>query len=290
MLIILDLPQTLPFHLNYDKMKIINIILWIALVIGISSCKKENNTQFTDTPILESYLKPGDYLNIKISRQIPFFSDIVYSDDDIAHLIITVTFNNQTEVLQALDNGLYIDSNIIVTEGSSYELGFKFNEKQVYAYTHVPSKPTNFAQSATSISIPRMDSTSSPPTGGFSMPEPVALTWDNPDKSYYIVVIENLETSLDAINDFGDNEAPKNMFREAPTTSAGIEIRSMEFQYYGKHRLILYHVLPDYASLYKENSNSSQNLSNPSTSITNGYGIFTGLNTDTLYLNVVESK
>jgi hypothetical protein len=48
-------------------------------------------------------------------------------------------------------------------------------------------------------------------------------------------------------------------------------------------------VLPDYASLYSENSTSSQNLTNPSTSIVNGYGIFTGLNADTLYLNVLEN-
>lgn len=271
-------------------MKSINLILWIAFIFGVSSCEKENNSQFTDAPILESYLKPGDFLNIKISRQLPFFSDIVFSEDNLANLSISVAFNNQTDILQPLDSGLYVDSNIIIKENITYELRFNFNGKQVYAYTHVPAKPTNYTQSATSISVPRMDSTSSPPTGGFSMPEPVELTWDNPDKSYYIVVIENMETSLDAIHDFGDNERPKNMFREAPTTSSGLEIRAMQFQYYGKHRLILYHVLPDYASLYKENSNSSQNLSNPSTSISNGYGIFTGLNTDTLYLNVVESK
>jgi len=55
------------------------------------------------------------------------------------------------------------------------------------------------------------------------------------------------------------------------------------------HRIILFHVLPDYASLYDEKISSSQNLTNPSTSITNGYGIFTGLNSDTLYIRVNEA-
>jgi len=117
-------------------------------------------------------------------------------------------------------------------------------------------------------------------------PDPVSLTWNNPDGSNYIVVIENMEKTLTAIRDFGSNTRPGNMFRKAPTTSSGIEIQSMEFQYYGKHRLILYHVLPDYASLYSDKQSSSQNLTNPSTSIMNGYGIFTALNSDTLYLNV----
>ena len=48
-------------------------------------------------------------------------------------------------------------------------------------------------------------STSGPPSGGMgSMPEPVTLTWDNDDASYYIVIIENMETTLDPISDFGD--------------------------------------------------------------------------------------
>jgi len=65
-------------------------------------------------------------------------------------------------------------------------------------------------------------------------------------------------------------------------------INAMEFEYFGTHRIIIYHVLPDYADLYEQNSTSSQNLENPSTSISNGYGIFTGLNSDTLYLEVTE--
>ena len=122
------------------------------------------------------------------------------------------------------------------------------------------------------------------------MPEPLDLTWENDDASYYIVVVENLEDSLDPIRDFGDEESRSGMFRKMPTTASGIEMRPQEFRYFGHHRIILYHVLPDYASLYTETTASSQNLTNPSTSIKNGYGIFTGLNADTLYLNVLEQE
>ena len=38
------------------------------------------------------------------------------------------------------------------------------------------------------------------------MPDPISLTWDNNDGSYYIVVIENMETTLIPIRDFGDND------------------------------------------------------------------------------------
>jgi hypothetical protein len=104
------------------------------------------------------------------------------------------------------------------------------------------------------------------------------------------MVVENIEETPDPISDFGDEEPPGNRFRKSPTNSNSEMLRTFDFQYFGKHRIILYHVLPDYATLYEQNSSSSLNLTNPSSSITNGYGIFTGLNSDTLYILVKESS
>jgi hypothetical protein len=261
------------------------ILAIIYLLILISSCKKEEVSEFTDMPIIEAYLSPGDYFNVKISRQVPFSSNVSYSPDDINHLTIQVIINNNTHTLQPLGNGKYIDSSLIVSENDQYNLSFQFNSKIVTAYTYVPGKPSNVTQSVTEIKIQHLDSTSGfPPSGG--MPDPVKITWNNSDNSYYLLVVENIESTLDPIRNFGGNTPPSNFFRKQPTSASSEEIRSMEFQYYGTHRIIIYHVLPDYASLYEQSSTSSQNLANPSTSITNGYGIFTGLNSDTLFLEV----
>jgi hypothetical protein len=272
------------------KFKLLFVVLF--LIAGLTSCVERNNSEFTDTPVIESYLKPGDFLNLNITRQIPFSSTVTFSGDDINNLIITVTYNEAEHILTPLGEGRYIDNTLIVTEGERYDLSFTYNLKNVTAYTEVPAKPVNFEQSATSISVMRMDSASVPTGGGgmWQMPESLELTWDNDDGSYYIVVIENMEETLDPVRDFGDDDAPDFRFRKAPTTSAGLTMRPQEFQYFGHHRIILYHVLPDYASLYDENTTSSLNLTNPSTSIMNGYGIFTGLNSDTLFLFVDEQK
>jgi hypothetical protein len=267
-------------------------ILFFILIIFmvLTGCRKSNYSEFTDTPVIESYLRPGDYLNLQVSRQIPFSSGVTYSSDDIDNLNIKVTNRNITYTFTPIGNGKYIDSSVVVSEGETYNLSFIYNSRNVSAFTSIPSKPLNFSQSDLSISVNRMDSTSGPPQGGpGSMPEPVTLKWDNEDGSYYIVVIENMEQTLDPIRDFGDNGPPGNIFKKPPTSSSGLQLRPQEFQYFGKHRLILYHVLPDYASLYSGKTTSSQNLTNPSTSITNGYGIFTGLNSDTLFLNVLEN-
>ncbi|TND09141.1 MAG: hypothetical protein FD123_1544 [Bacteroidetes bacterium] len=261
-------------------------ILWLCFS-SITSCKKEEATEFTDSPIIESYLEPGNYLTVKISRQIPFAGTVEYSGDDLNNLTVTVEHNNATHTLTPLGDGNYIDSSIIVAEGENYNLFFQFNSKTVTAYTYIPSKPLKMTQSATEIAIARMDSTSGPPTFT-TMPDPIEINWTNSDGSYYLILVENIETTLDPIRDFGDDAPPGNIFRKSPTNLAVEEIRPMEFQYYGTHRIILYHVLPDYATLYDDNSTSSQNLTNPSTSIVNGYGIFTGLNSDTLYVEVTE--
>ncbi|WP_343605735.1 DUF4249 family protein [Fluviicola sp.] len=258
----------------------------LALLAQVG-CKKSEVSEFTDTPIIEAYLEPGDYLTVKISRQIPFAGNAQYSNDDIDNLMLTVTYDGGTHVLTPLGDGTYIDSTISVTAGGNFSISFQFNSKFVTAYTYIPSKPQNMTQSATEIAIEKMDSTSGPPTQT-TQPDPIEIHWTNSDGSYYLVLVENIESVLDPIRDFGDNAPPGNRFRKSPTNLGVEEIRSSDFQYYGTHRIILYHVLPDYASLYESTSTSSQNLTNPSTSIVNGYGIFTGLNSDTLYVEVTQ--
>jgi len=260
----------------------------LFLAIFLSGCGKDNTQAFTDSPIIETYLEPGSYLSVKVSRQLPFLNGVEYAADDINNLAISILFNDSIILLSPADSGLYIDSSIIVKEGDVFNLSFSFNSKNVTAYTFIPSKPANLIQSATKMYVPRRDSASGPPTG--TMSDPVEITWSNEDESYYLLVVENMESTLDPIRDFGDEEPPGNRFKKSPTNSSFESIRPFDFQYFGTHRIILYHVLPDYAALYDQNSTSSINLTNPSSSITNGYGIFTGLSSDTLYIEVKESS
>ncbi|MDY0101883.1 MAG: DUF4249 family protein [Lentimicrobium sp.] len=264
------------------------LLIFLLIILLFVGCNKEDSMAFTDSPIIEAYLEPGSYLTVQVNRQIPFSTDVDYSSDDINNLALSLTYNNVTHMLMPTDSGRYVDSSILIKEGDAFNLSFTFNSKSVNAYTYIPSKPTDLTQSAYTMYVPRMDSASGPPTG--TMSDPVDISWTNTDDSYYLMVIENMEATLDPIRDFGDAEPPGNRFRKSPTNSSFESIRPMEFQYFGTHRIILFHVLPDYASLYEQNGSSSQNLTNPSTSITNAYGIFTGLNSDTLYMEVKDSS
>lgn len=267
-------------------MKKITVIGLVCLLLSMTlfSCRKENAPVFVDTPVVESYLYPGDSLGVRISRQIAFSSSASYSSSDINALSVTVTVNDTDNyLLTPMGNGVY-KSGYRVRQHDRYQLHFSFNDKDVSGSTVIPSRPSGFMASVSTISIPQMgSSTSGPPT----MPDPVKLSWNNSDTSYYLVVVENIETNPTPIRDTSDGR-PQMIFRNQPTTSNLYEIRSMSFQYYGTHRLILYHLNPDYAYLYGDNNNSSQTLTTPQSDITNGLGIFTGINSDTLWLEVTQ--
>lgn len=264
------------------------IALVSVLLVLTTACSDDPGSAFTDFPVVEAYLLPGDSVAVKISRQLPFSTDVVYSADDIENLSVSLTIQGSAMLLTPGDSGWYYGYRPGLSEGDSLRLSFTFDERPVTAFTYIPSKPSNLAQTASKMYVPRMDSTSGPGSMG-SMSDPVSITWDNEDASYYMVVVENIEETPDPIRDFGDEEPPGNRFRKSPTTSATEMIRPFDFEYFGRHRVIVFHVLPDYATLYEQSTNSSLNLRNPSTSITNGYGIFTGLNSDTLFINVIES-
>ena len=261
--------------------------VFYLLFIGVFfSCSKEEEQAFTDWPIIESYIMEGDSIFLKLNHQVAFITDPEYAIEDINTLQINLEVDGENYTFIPDGEGGYT-APLLGQEGDQvYTISFSFNNQQVSAYTSIPSKPVNFEISDDYYEIERIDSTSMPEMG--SMPDPLDVTWDNDDGTYYLLIVENMESTLDPIRDFGDAEPPGARFRQRPNAASGTTLTPMEFQYYGTHRVILYHVNPDYAELYNESSNSSLNLKNPSSSIDNGYGIFTGLSADTLFIEVAE--
>lgn len=253
----------------------------VAAILFETSCSKESVPVFEDTPVVEAYLKPGDPLNVHITRQVAFSSSSAYSSENLDSLLVYIAVNDTDYLLSPMGNGMY-RNNYTITSNDELELHFIFNGNEVRGTTSIPVQPVGFTASATSIEVP--DMSSGPPS---SMPDPVQLEWENPDGSYYLIVVENIETNPVPVRDTADGR-PEMVFRNQPTTSNVFEIRSMQFEYYGTHRLILYHLNPDYAYLYSDNNSSSQNLSTPQSDIANGLGIFTGIHSDTLLLEVTQ--
>jgi hypothetical protein len=269
-------------------MKYIKKIGIVLISILCFSCKKEaSSPEFVDKPVIQSYLHAGTTASLNVSRLIAFATDAQFSSDNLDNLMITITNNGNSYSLQPQGSGNYKATNpvLIITEGSTYNLNLVYNKINVFATTGIPIKPIGYTASVSTMSIsPRRSG------GGFSQgslnPEPVKLTWTNNDNSYYLVLTEIIDPNAKLI-DTTANAQPR-AFRGSPIQSNTSQISPRQFQYYGLHRLILFHLNPDYAGLYGNTSSNSNNLTNSSTGVVNGAGIFTGINSDTLLINILK--
>jgi len=257
-------------------------ILVSLLILGC--VKDENSSYFEDVPVIEGYLLANDIINLKISRQVPFLEGVEYSNEDINSLNIKVSNNNNIYSLSPIGDGRYVDSTLTIEDGKKYDLNFIFNDKEVSASTIIPDKPLNLSQSVSEMIIRRVNPLNGLGAGFGDLPDPVEISWSNPDSSNYIVVVENIEENPEPIL-IGDQPPPV-LFLNRPTQGSTHEIPFRSFSYYGTHRIILYHINPDYALLYEDQETSSQNFSTPISGINNGFGIFTGMSSDELLLEI----
>ena len=266
----------------------ISICIAAAFVIVCAACNKGADPAYNDRPVVTAYLVAGTHPVITISRQSGTTSGVVFSGDDLNKLVLSFRDDSTAYPLTCTDTGRYSSADMLVTAGKTYQLSFDYNGKTVTCSTTIPDKPDSFTASASSISIPKIDFSSMPGTGGFTMPAPIDLSWTNKDNSYYLILTENLESTHELIRDtlsFGSSR-PAFSFRNEPSITSSARIDANQFQYFGKHRLILFKLLPDYAALYESVSNSSTSLTTAASNISNGFGIFTGINSDTLYIQV----
>ncbi len=266
-------------------------IIPIALSLLAMSCEPTLVAEFQDKAVVEGYLHAGKSPAVKIGRLIPFRSDVAYSGEEVDQLIVTVTDESTGDVasLRPQGNGLYRDSNFVVQKGHTYTLKLPYNGESVTASTTIPERPQGMALSKSTISV-----MGRPHMGGMAKAaadrEPAVVSWSNTDNSYYMVVVENTESNPTSIYDWDDDEdRPKPMFRMEPTQASSSQLSQQSFSYYGRHNVILIKMQPEYALLYQTQGNTSQSVSEIHANVSNGYGIFTGLNSDTLQVSVVPS-
>jgi hypothetical protein len=163
--------------------------------------------------------------------------------------------------------------------------------RTISATTIIPTKPVNYKLNKIEVKRNKIDL-----SGGFGGGFPnfgaedntaIEATWQNPDKAYYFMAVIASDSNPESIITLpSDVERPNIRFTNSPVSGDATNIQPRSFQYFGKHKAILFRVNEDYAALYQSSGTSTQNLSTPPSSITNGLGIFTGINADTLTITV----
>lgn len=265
-------------------MKSVNLryIILFTLPLFLYSCEKiDLQTADPNVAVVESYINPGNEIQVKIKKQIVFDGDDA-GGGFIENLDVRIQNNGVWENLIYKYDSIYILENTEVEAGDVYEIAFEYNEKTITAETTIPNRPEDFESSSSTIYITQMGPGSEPS-------EPEQLTWTNPDLDYHMVVVESIDEDAELIFDT-DDEHPPRAFRNAPVQNDEQELSPRSFTYYGRHRVILYRLNPEYAALYEDLGSSSLDLVAPPSNIENGLGIFTGINADTLYVNVISAS
>ncbi len=259
----------------------------ILILLMETSCQKTESHEFTDQAVVEAYLAPEQKISVTISRKTPYEDGVQTSDADINNLDVRIGYNGRWFSLVSMGEGVYKDTSgmIPVYPDTTYTLAFSFNEANVTSSTMIPTKPESVTQSATSISMAQSD----PENSTFTKPpDPVEITFANDDGSYYLVTVDCIEETLVPV--YKDSIPVNDVMSSQPVTGTQINIQPMTIRYFGRNRIILYHINPEYSTFFMHQSSTSQNYQEPPSNVDNGLGIFTGVNADTLFLDVVEIK
>lgn len=278
--------------MKFLKFKIVSFIVFLSL--SFAACDTDSNLiEGGIKPVIEGYLVAGRPISLTVKKEIAFTADTSAVETPIVGLSIKVSGNGRTYTLKSLGNGLYeSDKLAIMKVGATYSLSFDYNGKTISASTIIPTKPVGFTTNITSIARTKLDLSS----GSTNIRNPdgntdINITWSNPSSEYHFVVADNIEASPVAIITLPTTSNFQNIirrFRSQPVQGTTAILRSQQFQYFGKHNLVLLKVNADYAALYNNAGTTSQNISTPPTTITNGLGIFTGVNADTLSFTVKQ--
>lgn len=260
----------------------ISLIILGAAALLASSCKKQNSADVTDKPVVIAYLTPGQPVSVKVYQQKGLADTATYGAA-ITGLSLSLSNGTQTVTLTENSAGNYTYSNTtFVASGKSYTLKFSYPSGDVSATTTVPVRPVTYTASRTTINIPLTTSNSPGTTDSIA----VTLKWSNPDSLYHAIVFKN------------DDNNPYNLhpqrnglvnFTIDAKTADHYDVYFRTFNYLGVYRAILYSVDKAYGDILTSNANTtSQRLSNPPGNITNGFGIFAGMQADTIKLTLTQ--
>lgn len=271
-------------------MKLIISLIVISFVITFTSCNEESIiTLETKTPIVSAYIfggQPIDSIRITQSNS--------YAGNDsrlitLEYLNVKISDRENTFELSHFGEGYYQNLNALIEFEKSYTIEFELNSKIVFAETFIPQKREAAIQT-NEISMEKIEFTGGPPTNLPTFPDPVEISWDNLEGEYYYVVVQNIEENPEYVN--SRLEDPNLENRRFTFTSEPQIMNSYtnnprrEIQQFGTHHIIVFRVNPEYAALYETSGNSSLSLAQPPSNIENGLGIFTGVSSDTLVLEV----
>ena len=266
------------------NVKYFSITLFFSVILA---CTDETYLPSTGTPVVSAYLYNGQMLDsLRVTLSLPYNAEGELESLDGLEIIIVGAETSVT--LSSLGEGYYSSDDLVLSGDTEYSLSFNYDGALITAHTYVPGH-----RSAT-ISENKIERVKIEEGGGFGGGlggldiDNLEVTWSNLEGEYYLVQVEHVDSLVELINARFANLPPR-LFRSEPEVTDVHLINGLrDIQYFGKHRVIVFRLSPEYAALYETIGSSSLSIESPPNNIENGLGIFTGVSTDTLYFDVVK--
>lgn len=256
---------------------------------SILACEEEAILPVVDELTVEAFLYAGQPLgSVSFGKVIPFDSvETLVAPGTISPIIRTAS--GETFPLYALDDkGNYGNDELFIEENQNYALEVEYNGQQITAETFVPTAPQNPKLSDTVVKRTRIDDF----TDIFNQepPDPIQVDWTAEDGAWYFVNVRNIEDDPEPINQLFEDEDIEferpNFVTEPSIDPIYIINAFQDITHYGTYEVIIYRVNPEYVALYEDNSGSSGSLNEIRTNVQNGFGIFTAVNSTSLFFEV----
>ncbi|MFZ5941526.1 MAG: DUF4249 family protein [Bacteroidota bacterium] len=271
------------------------IELFLSTALLLSGCY-DTDLVFEDqfVPVIQGYLyinKPVE--DIRITKMISFGDDTTGATG-ISNAIVTLQRGSETWTLvnnTADTSYYYSEDEIGIQPGDTFYLQAVIDDMILTSTTIVPPLPPAMTLSSTRLEIPQAEDMTE--FRDLEMPDPIEITWEDPDSGYYFFRIDNVEGNPSAIRpDMADRpfRPEQDMIITEPVTDGYYQISPMQVEYYGTHRVIVYSVNDEYVALYSTQSQDSRELNEPFTNIGNGLGLFTAFSSDTFYIEVAAAS
>ena len=258
------------------------LILFIFPIL-ILACREEIRTDLENQVLVESFINHGqdeNYLSIKLfsplskEEDFPFITPQSTRISNISkNVVIFPEFESSGSFILNSDA-------LKLGEEDILELEISFNNRTIFANAIVPKPTRLMALNNEELKLNYVVD---------AVPNRINLSWEPyGDPDYYIVQIDTASENPDEIDGERIAVDPGDPYFNRvgiPVNASELEISYPAVNYFGRHRVVLFHISKDLYDLYNNPVQGSYNKLNQS--VVNGLGIFTALNSDTLYFEVV---
>lgn len=269
-----------------------------ALTLCIVACSEYsyNPEEIDEVVVFGCLVADSRVENIRLTMLAPYGGDTQASDPVSDAAISIDDGTSRWELISSDDSGHYHcpDTTLATQAGKTYTITIEHSNKNITASTVVPERPTGLSLSESVLYI---DTALTMQERMEQMREGedasgITLSFANPLSLLHYVTIENVDP---APVDIPMDSLPGGMFRgarflSAPFSADTYVITYMNLTQFGKHKIVLYRVNQEYADLYDFREQDSRSLNEPKTNVTNGLGIFTAVNCDSIFFEAKAAQ